>query len=207
MTLRTMRKYVVYSLDGFLLLSAIAALASSYLLWFILPRGLGNHGGITHGLGKAGNSQDVMGLVRYNWIEIHNWASVVFLAVVLIHIILHWNWIIKTTKRIRGHLHRSVSKVLEVYGSVVVLFVLFIFDCLSGFVIWLALPRGAGDYNSMKLGYGRTFLGLQRNVWVDLHAWVAVLIVAIIIVHLILNWNWVVGVTKKIFWGITSPLK
>jgi hypothetical protein len=123
--------------------------------------------------------------------------------VVLIHIILPWGWIVKTTKRISSHFQKSASKVLELFGSVMVLLVLFVFDCLSGLVIWLVLPRGNRDFYNMKQGSGRVFLGLQRNVWVDLHAWVVLVIIAIILVHLILNWNWVVGVTKKIFsrWG------
>ena len=95
---------------------------------------------------------------------------------------------------------------LELYGSVVVLFILFVFDCLSGLILWLVLPRGVGDYNAMITGLGRTFLGLQRNIWVDLHAWVAVMIVSIIIIHLVLNWNWVVGVSKKIFLGAVKPV-
>ena len=198
-----MRKYVNYALDILLLLSAIAVHASSYVVWFILPRGVGSHGEDTHcsggGMGITGNSEDFLGWFRYTWIDFHNWASVALLVVVLIHIILHWNWIVETTKRIRSHLQRSVSKVLEVYGSVIALLILFVFDCLSGLVIWLVLPRGERDFYNMRHGSGRVFLGLQRNVWVDLHAWVAVLIIAIIIVHLILNWNWVVGVTKKIF--------
>jgi hypothetical protein len=51
----------------------------------------------------------------------------------------------------------------------------------------------------MILGTGRTFWGLQRNVWVDLHAWVAVAILSIIVIHLIVNWSWVLATSKKLF--------
>jgi hypothetical protein len=55
----------------------------------------------------------------------------------------------------------------------------------------------------MKTGVGRTFRGLQRNVWLDLHGWIAVTILAIIIIHLIFNWKWVVGTSKNILKGVS----
>ena len=51
---------------------------------------------------------------------------------------------------------------------------------------------------------GRTFWGIQRNVWVDIHAWVAASIAAIILVHLIMNWGWFVGTARRI---IINPIR
>ena len=206
-----MKKYVNYALDLLLLLSAFGSLASGYVVWFILPRGMGLHGGGASycgggGTGIAGNCQDFFGMFRYTWIEIHNWASVVLAVIVIIHILLHWNWIVGITKKISRYFKSRASRALELYGAALMLFILFVFDCLSGLVLWLVLPRGAGDYYQMTSGSGRTFLGLQRNVWVDLHAWIAVTIVSIIIVHLVLNWSLVAGVSKKIFWGTVKPV-
>ena len=199
-----MKKFIFYGLDVLLLCSGMVSLVSSYVLWFIIPRGVGLHGaGGAHcgggGVGIAGNNQAFWGLFRNAWIELHNWGSVVLSVIVLVHIIFHWSWIVQTTRRLAIHLRRSVGKALEIYGSILILIVLFVFDVLSGLVLWLVLPRGAWDYIPMMNGSGRRFLGLQRIVWLDLHAWTAVTIVAIIIVHLILNWNWVVGVSKSIY--------
>lgn len=36
----------------------------------------------------------VLGLGRHDWGDIHFWAAVVFVAAILIHITLHWNWIV-----------------------------------------------------------------------------------------------------------------
>jgi hypothetical protein len=96
--------------------------------------------------------------------------------------------------------------VVELYIAAVVLFILLLFESFSGFVIWLFLPRGAGDYNYMKAGVGRTFWGLQRNIWLDLHGWVAVVILAIILIHIILNWNWVIAISKNILQGASRVL-
>ncbi len=167
-----------------------------------MPRGAGLHGNTYcsgNGFGPTGNCVSFMEMTRYDWIKIHNWAAVVLSIVITLHIILHWSWIIETTKRISCHIQRTAIRILELYGAVVVLFILFVFECLSGLVLWQVLPRGARDYERMVQGTGRTFLALQRIVWVDLHAWVAVVIVAILIVHLIFNWSFVVGAVKKVF--------
>jgi hypothetical protein len=206
---RGIKKFIYYVLDILLLLSALATVVSSYVVWFILPHGIGLHGSSAHcsgcGVGSTGNPEEFLGWFRYTWIDIHNWASVVLAIIIMAHILLHWNWIAKTTKRVIRHLRRPAGKVLELYGAALILFALFVFDCLSGLVLWLALPRGARDYNLMVSGLGRRFLGLQRNVWVDLHAWVAVTIVSIIIVHITMNWSWVVAVSKKTITGILRP--
>jgi len=200
-----LKKNTKFALDILLLLSGFVTLASSTVVWFVLPRGIGLHGESAYcsgqGVGGTGNVMDFLGFKRCNWITVHNWASVVLFIIILVHIIFHWSWILGTTRRIFRTLQGPVKKVYEVYGSVVILLCLFIFDCLSGLVLWLVMPRGAGDYTHMTQGSGRTFLGLQRNIWVDLHAWNAVMIVSIIIIHLILNWNWVVGVSKRIILG------
>lgn len=198
-----------YVLNILLILSGLVTLVASYVVWFVLPHGVGMHGGSVYcsgnGVGKTGNSQYFMEFPRYAWISIHNWAALVLFCIVVIHIILHWSWIVETTKRMISNLQRASVKVFEVYGAVMILFGLLVFESLSGLILWLVMPRGARDYNLMVSGVGRRFLGLQRNVWVDLHAWVAVTIVSIIIVHIIMNWSWVVTVSKKTITSILWP--
>jgi hypothetical protein len=207
---RRIKNYINYIMDVILLLSVAFTLTSSYIVWFILPRGMGAHGSpycwSQSGQGNFGNSVTVWGWPRYIWIEIHNWASVALLVIIVLHIIFHWGWIVATTKRIRSYIGERVRRVTELYIAAAVLFILFLFQSFSGFVIWLFLPRGRVDYLNMIHGGGRTFWGLQRNVWVDLHGWVAVAMLAIVIIHLILNWNWVVAVSKNIFRGISGAL-
>ena len=207
---RHTKNYINYILEVILLFSVVITLTSSYILWFVLPRGVGCHRSpfcpSQIGQGPAGNFWTVLGWPRYIWIDIHNWASVALLVIILFHIIFHWGWIVETTKRVKSYIGKRVRKATELYIAAVVLFILFLFQSFSGFVIWLFLPRGRFDYYNMIGGFGRTFWGLQRNVWVDLHVWVAVTILAIVIIHLILNWNWIVAVSKNIFRGVSRIL-
>ncbi len=184
-----------------LALSIAATLVSGYILWFVLPRGSGIHGHelcSMSGYGFVGNYWTALGWPRYMWIDVHNWASVVLLCLIILHISMHWKWIIETLKRVKTYFSGTVRKVREQFIASVALFILFVADCFSGFVIWLILPRGTLDYYYMLSGAGRTFWGLQRNVWVDIHTWLATLIVAIVIIHIILNRRWLVEVSKKI---------
>ena len=197
---RDIKNLINYFLDIILALSIIVTLVSGYILWFVLPRGFGAHSAMCaqEGMGFAGNYYKVFGMSRYLWIEIHNWVAVILLGLIILHIIMHYTWIVEIFKRTKSYFNGPVRKAGEQYISSIVLFILFAVDCFSGFVLWLILPRGTLDYYHMLSGYGRTFWGLQRNVWLDIHVWVATLIVAIVIIHIVLNWRWVVRVSKKI---------
>ncbi|MDD4923628.1 MAG: DUF4405 domain-containing protein [Dehalococcoidales bacterium] len=197
---REIKNLINYFLDVILVLSIIVTLASSYILWFVIPRGVGVHSEMcgNEGMGFGGNYFTVLGIPRYLWVDIHNWAAVILLGLIMLHIIMHYTWIVKIFKRTKSYFNGPFRKAGEQYISSIVLFILFAVDCFSGFVLWLILPRGALDYFYMLQGSGRTFWGLQRNVWLDIHVWVSVLIVAIVIIHIILNWRWVVRVSKKI---------
>lgn len=206
---RRTKNYINYILEVPIFVLILGIVASSYIVWFVLPRGVGMHGSPFcqgWGHGAWGNSVIVFGWPRYIWIEIHSWMGVALATIILIHIILHWKWIVEITRRVKSYVIGYKTRVKEFYVTAVTLFFLFIFEVLSGCVIWLIMPRGRFDYYSMISGFGRTFWGLQRNVWVDLHGWVAVTIAAIIIIHLILNWRWVVATTKGIFWGVYGSL-
>ncbi|MDD4924194.1 MAG: DUF4405 domain-containing protein [Dehalococcoidales bacterium] len=206
---KIIKRYVNFLLDVIALLSILVTLVSSYILWFILPMGQGAHGELgsasgymwcnTDGYGITGNYITVMNWPRYTWIDIHTWASIILLGIIILHIVLHWKWIISLTKRIKNHLGGSIIKVkaLEQYAVTVLLLILFTIECLSGFIIWLVLPRGALDFENMLIGLGRTFWGLQRNIWVDIHAWLAIAIIAILIIHILLNWRWILNMTVK----------
>jgi hypothetical protein len=204
---KVIKRYVNLLLDVIALLSILVTLASSYILWFILPMGQGAHGELgsasgymwcnAEGYGITGNYITIMNWPRYTWIDVHNWASIVLLGIIILHIVLHWKWIISLTRKFRDYINWPIIKVkaIEQYIAALLLFILFILDCLSGFIIWLVLPRGALDYENMLIGLGRTFWGLQRNIWVDIHAWLAVAIISIIIIHIVLNWRWVLNMT------------
>lgn len=62
-------------------------------------------------------------------------------------------------------------------------------------IYFLFLPSGGyqGGRNPM---YGVTIL-FDRHTWDDLHTWFSILMIAAVIVHLAIHWNWVKGMAKR----------
>lgn len=45
-----------------------------------------------------GGYQKFFGITKKTYAEIHNWAGMIFIILIFLHVILHWNWIINTLK-------------------------------------------------------------------------------------------------------------
>jgi len=93
-----------------------------------------------------------------------------------------------------------MKKATKNYIVFVFLSILGLLEAVSGFVLWLALPQGGG-WRGGRFGGGveYTFWSLSRHTWLDIHDWVAVAIVAVVIIHLVLHWKWIIYMTKKAF--------
>jgi len=88
-----MRKSDFLFILAFLLfLLSLLEAVSGFILWLVIPRGGGGGGG------REGVEQVFWNLTRTNWIDIHDWAAVALLALVIVHIILHWKWISRMFK-------------------------------------------------------------------------------------------------------------
>ena len=91
----------------------------------------------------------------------------------------------------------NLRKATRNYILALVMFLLVLFQAISGFVLWLVLPRGEGYRGGRggELVTGQSFLW-TRDTWIDLHNWVAVALIAMVALHLILQWKWIVHMTK-----------
>src|SRR5690606_34127107 len=68
-----------FVIDTGALVSFLVLASTGILMYLVLPAGSGRN--------------MVWGLTRHEWGEIHFWVSMFFLAIMGIHLILHWNWI------------------------------------------------------------------------------------------------------------------
>jgi uncharacterized iron-regulated membrane protein len=72
-----------------------------------------------------------------------------------------------------------------------------LFEVVSGFVLWLILPRGGGGFMGGRgVVTQPIFLG-DRQTWIDLHNWVAVALLVMVVIHVVLHWKWLVNITKR----------
>lgn len=71
---------------------------------------------------------------------------------------------------------------------------LFVLETLSGLVMMFVLTGGyQGGRNP---GYGRTLI-LDRHGWETLHAWGGLLMAAMVLLHVIMHWRWIVGMARS----------
>jgi hypothetical protein len=86
-----MRKSIyLFTLVILLALSGIVETISGFILWFALPSGGG----------RRGLELTFWGLSRHTWVQIHDWFAIALMAIVVIHLALHWKWVIRMFKQI-----------------------------------------------------------------------------------------------------------
>ena len=94
-----------------------------------------------------------------------------------------------------------MRKATRNYLLALIMFLLALFQAVSGFVLWLVLPRGDGGFMGGRgtgIGEEAAFLW-DRHTWIYIHEWVAVSLLVLLVIHLILHWKWIVYITKKPF--------
>lgn len=68
----------------------------------------------------------------------------------------------------------------------------------TGLVIRYVLPAGSGGHGR---GGGLVLWGWDRHEWGDLHFWLAAGMAGLLIVHLVLHWEWVCSMTRRLLPG------
>jgi len=62
---------------------------------------------------NAGFATALLGLSRGTWNDLHTWAGLVMLAGIAVHIVLHWKWIVCTTRKMLPSLPRRTAQAQE----------------------------------------------------------------------------------------------
>ena len=69
---------------------------------------------------------------------------------------------------------------------------------LSGATGIAFLLMGSGGYQGGRNpGFATALFGISRATWSDLHTWTSLVMIAGIAVHIVLHWEWIVCLTKK----------
>jgi hypothetical protein len=126
---------------------------------------------------------------RFSGISIHEWLSLALAATVVVHLLLHWKWIVGVGKRFFHKLwHTSRLK----FFVDTLLFVDFIAIMLSGLLISrIVLPT---------LGVS---IFRENNIWRLLHTLSADMGIWLVGLHFALSWDWVVHTLKQ---DVAEPL-
>ncbi len=82
---------VNYVVDFFAFISFLITAISGLAIKFFMPGGV-----------RQGRLQEFLGVQKENWSQIHDWFGILLIILVVIHFILHWDWIICMTKNVFG---------------------------------------------------------------------------------------------------------
>jgi len=107
---RTIANIIIDIIAAFLFLGMIA---TGYLLRFPLPPG-------------SNKTLSLWGYTRHQWGDVHFWISLGLLVVLVVHLVLHWNWIVTVIGK-RCHLvktaHPSLIRSGALTGGIVILMI------------------------------------------------------------------------------------
>jgi len=78
-----------YIIDFLLSVSFIVLAVSGLVIFFFLPSGV-----------RQGGFQEFFGIEKNVWTNVHNWSGIIFILLILLHFILHWQWVVRMTKNI-----------------------------------------------------------------------------------------------------------
>lgn len=82
-----------FSLDSLLFAAFALSSLSGLIMWLVLPGG-GHRGGRNLVADLA-----LLGLTRHDWSNLHLWAGLTIIALLVVHLTLHWAWISCMTRR------------------------------------------------------------------------------------------------------------
>ncbi len=122
------------------------------------------------------------------------------ISVVVIHLSLHWRWVVNMTRRMvkevfvknasmnpRGRFNLLVNITVAIS---------FLVTALSG-VYFLFVPGGRGAVDPLFL--------FTRQTWDMLHTWGGVVLIIAAVEHFIIHWNWIVKVSRSVAKGFFRP--
>jgi len=82
-----------YVLDLIMGLLALALAVSAFVLWVVLPQGYF--------------------AARLLWLSIHKWTGLALTVTVILHVLLHWRWLVRMTRRTLDRLSKPDSPTLR----------------------------------------------------------------------------------------------
>lgn len=138
---------------------------------------------------------------RHSWGDIHIWSSVIIMALLALHIPLHWQWIIKMTKTgFRSLFGKSkLNKHSRFNLGINILIGISGLICgLSG-LYFLLVPAAHGS------AIGSPVWLFTPLVWDLIHTWSGVVMTAAGILHFGIHWKWVVKVLGKYGKALFTP--
>jgi hypothetical protein len=116
---------------------------------------------------------------------IHEWLGVAFGAAIIVHLLLHWKWIVNVVRRFFSKLPGQVrlNSILNTLLFITVTLIIF-----SGIMISKVVLSTFG------------LTGQHDGIWRIVHTTATNVALIIVGLHVALHWKWVVSTIKRYMW-------
>ena len=172
-------------IDAALFLGAvIASITGIYFLF--LPVG-----------GYQGGRNPMYGITilfeRHTWEDLHIWFGILMIVAALVHIVIHWRWLVSMAKRTwseiiaRQNRFNNRSRANLLINAAIGLS--FIITATSGLYLYF-VPGGSH-------GVTDTVILFTRASWDLIHTWAGILMILAAMIHFSIHWRWVTKVSGK----------
>ena len=115
-------------------------------------------------------------------IPLHEWLSFAFAVPIILHLLLHWKWIVKVTERFFKRLPGE-TRFNQIWDIVIFIMMAVVF--FTGVLVSeVALP----------------VMGIPLEIdpfWVTLHNSTANLLLVMTAIHIAVHWDWIVNAFKR----------
>jgi hypothetical protein len=74
-------------------------------------------------------------------------------------------------------------------------FLAFLITSVSGLVLYFVLSI-SGFKGGRAAVFKNSFLGIERGLWKSAHVYVGIAMIVIVVIHLILHWNYIKNIKK-----------
>ncbi len=149
------RNLLNYIIDTLLLIVMLGILGTGLLIRYQLPPG-----------SRGGHGLELWGWNRRSWGDLHFWLAVAAVALFVLHVALHWDWVVAVTQRQvlrqKAPQQKSSTARQNAWG---VLFLLLLATLVGGW-LWLAEAHvyrdAADDHDGHRAGTVQA-LGRERG--------------------------------------------
>lgn len=139
---------------------------------------------------------------RETWDDLHTWFGIAMILAAVIHITIHWRWIVNMTKKsIQAIIRRERRFNNRSRFNVVINMLIglsFFLTAISG-IYFLYLSGGHHGVANQEFLF-------SRSTWDLIHTWAGIVLVDAAVVHFVIHWGWVVKVTGKMLIPRTIPV-
>jgi len=137
---------------------------------------------------------------RESWEDLHLWGGLAMILAVVIHLTLHWRWVVGMIKRVAHSIRTgesTFSRGAKVNIAINLTIALsFLVTAISGLYFLLLTDDGYQGGRNPNWDPGFLF---SRFTWDMLHTWGAVVLTLAAMAHFYIHWGWIRKVTARFF--------